>query len=402
MTTLLLLLPPRGRLRPQARGDATPAPSAELEWLLSADGRHVAERGRSTPGALPAASQVVAVLADEDVAWQRVDLPKAGRQMRQALAGMLEEKLLAEPDQVHFALEPEASGGQSAWVALCSRVWLAHHLAALEAAHVTVDRVVPLSWPGASSVGHFDDGLLHWSQAEGVATLSLDGALARQLITSEVVAAGAWTATPASAAQAEEWLGAKVELRTSDERALAALAGGWDLRQFDLAARTRGLQHLGRAWREFMTPAWRPVRWGLVGLVAVNLLGLNLMAWKQQRELNAQRAALTGVLTQTYPQVRAVRDAPIQMRQETEALRASAGQPGGRDLETLLAAAAANWPPERGPVDSLSFEPGRLTISSSGWSGAQIEEFGNRLRSTGWQLSNSEGRMVLSPLESRP
>ncbi len=402
MTTLLLLLPPRGRLRPQGRGDAAPSPSAELDWLLSTDGRQVSERGRGAPQSLPKAAQVVALVADEDVAWQRAELPRAGRQMRQALAGMLEEKLLSEAEQVHFALEPQAHGGQAAWIALSSRPWLSQHLAALEAAQVTVDRIAPLSWPGASSVGHFDEGLLHWSQEQGVATLSLDGALARQLISPELVAAGAWTAAPASAAQAEEWLGAKVEVRTTEQRALAALTSGWDLRQFDLAPRTRGLQRLGRVWREFMTPAWRPVRWGLIGFVAINLLGLNLMAWKQQRELNAQRAALSGLLTQTYPQVRAVLDAPAQMRRETETLRAAAGQPGRRDFEILLAAAAANWPAELGPVDSLGFEPGQLSLSSKDWSGAQIEQFGNQLRGNGWQLTSSEGRMVLSPLEPGP
>jgi len=402
MTTLILLLPPRGRLRPQGRGEATPNASAELDWLLSADGRQVSERGRSAPHALPPATEVVAVLADEDVAWQRAELPRAGRQMRQALVGLLEEKLLADAEQMHFALEPQAGGGDLAWLALCSRPWLAQQLAALEEARVTVDRVLPLSWPGASSVGHFDADQLHWSQVDGVVTLSLEGALARQLITPAVVDAGAWTAAPASAARAEAWLGAKVEVRTEEQRALAALASEWNLRQFDLAPRTRGLQRLGRIWREFMTPGWRPVRWGLIGLIAINLLGLNLMAWKQQHELSAQRAALSGVLTQTYPSVRAVLDPPAQMRRETETLRASAGQPGRRDFETLLAAAAANWPAERGPVESVAFEPGQLTLSSSGWSGAQIEQFSNQLRSSGWQLTNRDGHMVLSPMEGRP
>ena len=402
MTTLILLLPPRARLRAQGRATTAPQAMAELNWLLTADGRHVSESGRSSPQALPAATQVVAALADEDVAWRRVELPRAGRQMRQALAGLLEEKLLDDADQLHFALEAQASGGDSAWVALCSRSWLSQQLAALEAAHVMVDRVVPLSWPGEASVGHVDNGQLSWSHAEGVATLKLDGTLARQLITPAVVAAGAWSATPASAAQAEAWLGTPVEIRSLEQRALAALDSDWNLRQFDLAPRTRGLQHLRQLWREFMTPAWKPVRWGLVALLVLNLLGLNLLAWKQQRELTAQRSALSEVLTQTYPQVRAVLDAPAQMRRETEAVRASAGQPGRNDLETLLAAAAAAWPAERGPADNLAFEPGRLTLSASGWSGAQIEQFGNQLRSAGWQLSNADARMVISAQEGRP
>ncbi|HEY4081462.1 MAG TPA: type II secretion system protein GspL [Burkholderiaceae bacterium] len=397
MTTLILLLPPRARLRAHGRDAVTPS-SPELDWVLT-DGRHVSAQGRATPQTLPDATQVVAVLADEDVAWRRVELPRAGRQMRQALAGMLEEKLLDDTEQMHFALESQATGGESAWVALCSRPWLSRQLTALEEAGVPVDRVAPLSWPGAASIGHFEEDRLHWSSGEGVNTLNLEGALTRQLITPSVVETGAWSATPASAARAEEWLGAKVEARTREQRALTALASDWNLRQFDLTPRTRGLQQLRRLWSEFMMPAWRPVRWGLIGLVALNLLGLNVMAWKQQQQLKTQRAAMSSVLTQAYPSVRAVLDAPQQMRRETEALRAAAGQPGRNDLETLLAAAAAAWPAELGPVENFSYESGRLTLASSGWTGAQVEQFGNRLRSDGWQLASADGRMVISPLD---
>jgi general secretion pathway protein L len=395
MTTLLLLLPPRSRLRAQGRADAAPA-ATELDWLLTADGRHVSERGRSAIRALPSAAQVVAVLADEDVAWRRIELPRAGRQMRQALAGLLEEKLLDEPEQVHFALQPGAGEGQSAWVALCAREELGRQLAALDEAQVPVDRVAPLSWPGPAPVGHFDEGRLYWSHAEGVATLRAESPLARQLITPAMAEAGAWSATPGSAAQAEGWLGTKVEVRSAEQRALAALGSEWNLRQFDLTPRLRGMQHLRRVWRDFLSPSWRPVRWGLAGLVALNLLGLNVLAWKQQHQLAQARAQLTSTLTQTFPQVRAVRDAPTQMSRETDLVRASAGLPGDGDLETLLAAAAAAWPQELGPVESLSYETGQLSLSSKGWSGAQIEQFGNQLRSAGWRLSSSEGRMVLS------
>ncbi len=398
MTTLLLLLPPRARLRAHGRADSAPTSSPELDWVLT-DGRHVSAQGRATPQTLPSATQVVAVLADEDVAWRRIELPRAGRQMRQALAGLLEEKLLDDTEQMHFAVEAQATGGESAWVALCSRPWLSRLLAALEAAGVPVDRVAPLSWPGAASVGHFEDDRLHWSSAEGVNTLTLEGALARQLITPSVTETGAWSAAPATAARAEEWLGAKVEARTREQRALAALSSDWNLRQFDLTPRTRGLQKLRRLWGEFMAPAWRPVRLGLIALVALNLLGLNVMAWKQQQQLKTQRAAMSSVLTQSFPSVRAVRDAPQQMRRETEALRAAAGQPGRNDLETLLAAAASAWPAELGPVENFSYEAGKLTLTSGGWTGAQVEQFGNRLRSEGWQLASADGRMVISPLD---
>jgi len=62
----------------------------------------------------------------------------------------------------------------------------------------------------------------------------------------------------------------------------------------------------------------------------------------------------------------------------------------------LLTAAAAAWPAERGPVDSLSFEPGRLQLPANGWTEAQIQQFGQQLRSEGWQLETREGRLTIS------
>jgi general secretion pathway protein L len=145
---------------------------------------------------------------------------------------------------------------------------------------------------------------------------------------------------------------------------------------------------------------WRPVRWGLAGLVAVQLLGLNLLAWQQNQQIKAKRLAMDTTLTASFPQVRAIRDAPIQMQRETDLLRGLAGRSSDQDLETLLAAAAAAWPAERGPVDALTFEAGRLVLSANGWSDAHIQQFRSQLSSEGWQLDASEGRLTLSRAQS--
>ena len=205
-----------------------------------------------------------------------------------------------------------------------------------------------------------------------------------------------WTATPAVAEQAERWLGTTVTVTTAEQRAMGVIDGSWNLRQFELAQHTRGIRALRLVYRGLMRRHWRPVRIGLVGLVAVQLLGLNLLAWQQTKQLQAGKAALISTLTQSYPQVRAVLDAPVQMQRETESLRASAGRAGEQDLETLLAAAATAWPAERGPVDALSFEPGRLVLSATGWSEPQIAQFRSQLKSEGWQLDHNDGRMTLS------
>lgn len=412
MSTLLILLPTRSRLRTQAHppgpGEGQPRgeQGPEYDYLYSDDDLSLASEGRRPASQLPKADNVVALVGDAELSWHQLQLPRAkGKRLRAALAGQMEELLLDDPEGLHFAIEPEAQGGDHAWVAVLARAWLSEHLAALDQAHVAVDRVLPLSWPDGSAQGHFfampdapdSDALaLRWSAADGVSTLRLEGSFARNLFAPGVVQAARWSAEPELAAAAERWLGTTVGPQSAAQRALAALHCPWNLRQFELAPRTRGLRAVRQLVRAFLHRQWRPVRWALAGLLLVHLLGLNLWAWQQRTLLEERRAELSRILTRSHPQVRAVLDAPIQMQRETDLLRASAGRPGDQDLETLLAAAATAWPGDRGPLEALSFETGRLLISAHGWSEAQIQTFKKQLQSEGWQLELNDGRMSLS------
>ena len=152
------------------------------------------------------------------------------------------------------------------------------------------------------------------------------------------------------------------------------------------------------ALQHFMAPSWRPVRIGLAALAALHVAGLNLYAWQQRAELEDRRTAMVNLLRTTYPQVRAVLDAPVQMQRETDALRVAAGRAGDADLEPMLAATALAWPADRPAVESLRFEPGRLTLAAVGWGNQEIEQFRNRLRPAGWQLDSVEGRLIVSRL----
>jgi general secretion pathway protein L len=183
---------------------------------------------------------------------------------------------------------------------------------------------------------------------------------------------------------------------TAAERALEAAQPGVNLRQFDLAARHRGTRALRDGGRRLLSPEWRPVRWGLVGLVAVQLVGLNAWAWQQRRAVDERKQAMVALLQTTHPGVRAVLDAPVQMERETDRLRAAAGRAGDSDLEALLAAAAAAWPDGQGPVQTLRFESGRLTVAAPGWGEPQLAQFRERLRAAGYAAEAAEGRVTVS------
>ncbi len=412
MSTLVIQLPARPRLQGGAEGRHAPAPqgdtaaAAEVAYVLTPDGLAVTRHGHAAPTLLPKADTVVLVLADTDVSWHRITVPKApSARLRAAIAGVLEEQLLDEPGAMHLALAPGAAGGQVAWVAALDKAWFAAELRALERGGVQVERVVPMSWPEDTPLGHFsaafgaDAGApmqLTWSDASGVAAISVQGAMARQMLPLWAKQPARWSAHPAVAAPAERWLGSNVLVLSDEQRLLQATRSLWNLRQFDLAARHRGSLALRNAWRGFRSAAWRPARYGLVTLVVLQALGLNLWAWHQQRQLESRREAMVQLLRTTHPQVRTVLDAPVQMQRETDSLRAAAGKSGDNDLESLLGAAAAAWPEGQPPLASMKFENGRLSLAASGWSEAQIAQFRALLAAGGWELASANGALTLS------
>jgi general secretion pathway protein L len=415
MSILILQLPARPRHAAQtpdnktaeAGGDAHRLrPRVEYEYVLTTDGATAQRQGSSAPGLFPRADSIVAVLPAADVGWHRLVCPKApASRLRAALSGLLEENLLDEPTQVHLALAPQSQAGSETWVAACDHTWLSQQLATLDKEGVRVDRVVPAVWPDDPPAGYFapvepaDDearGMqLTWSTREGVATWPVRGAAARRLLPDTLPPDARFFAAPAVAAPAERWLGAPVAVQSVGEHLLQASRSLWNLRQFDLAPSNRGLSALNERWRAFRGPAWRPVRLGLIGLIAVQLVGLNLWAWGQRHAMQAKRTAMVEVLRAAHPQIQAVLDAPVQMRRENEALRAAAGKAGDDDLESLLQAAASAWPPST-PVQAFQYDSGSLTLAVPGWAPPQIEQFRSVLMAAGWHVEVADVRIVVS------
>lgn len=409
MSILVVQIPARSRLHVHDQGGFESdrvSRMTEYEYVLTNDGLTMQDEGRCAASLLPKTPTVFAVVSDADVAWHRVTLPKApAARMRAALGGMLEEALLDE--EVHLALAPDATIGQPAWVAAINRPWLVAQLSALERAKVFIDRVVPMSWPDDPPIGHFADSpeddtgslatqTLTFANSDGVATLRLQGGLARRLLPTPLPDTARWTATPAASREAGIWLGHPITVMDAAQRSLQATRSTWNLRQFDLTARNRGMRAMRAGMRQAMSPAWRPVRIGAAALLGAQILGLNLWAWHQHSLLDERRAAMVNVLRTTYPQVSAVLDAPTQMLRETEALRATAGRAGDTDLEPLLNAAASAWPPSRPPAETVRYEPGKLTLAANGWGDDEIQKFRGQLQPAGWRVDNVEGGLILS------
>ena len=363
MSALVVLLPPQ-----------PVTASTEFEYALSRDGSTLDSHGAAQAALLPAAAragaEVVALVPATMLSWHRVELPKGtsarSPRLRAVLEGLLEDQLLDEPENLHFALQPQLRSSGPLWVATCDRGWLRSAVQVLEAAGRPASRIVPEFAPeGAAAlyaIGDPQQALLVLAGSEGVTALPLSQpALA---LLPALPQDTPCVAEPAVAALAEQLLQHPPVLQHAAERWVQSARSAWDLAQFDFSSsgRARTLKKLGTAWADLLAaPQWRPARWGALLLVAVNLVGLNALAWHERSALNDKREAVRRTLTQTFPQVKVVVDAPVQMEKEVAALRQATGAASGRDLETFLGALSTAVPPQR-PVSALEFGNGELRV----------------------------------------
>lgn len=422
MSTLILFLPP-----------VRPGPATEYSYTLTSDG-HTALRHATAPAALlpeptRPGGEVVAVVPARALSWQRVQLPPglplgAGQQtprLRSVLDGLLEDRVLDDASQLHFALQPGAHAGAPVWVAVCDRAWLRENLQALETAGRRVARVVPEFAPGPTAsgrpelcaLGTPEDAcvvLTGQGTEHGVAVLPLSNMALALARTASTAAAGATAAEgdagddapvlraePAVAALAERTLGQRAVLYTASQRALDAARSDWDLAQFDLAStgRTRALRKAGSMASALLyAPQWRAARWGAALLVVAHLAGLNAWAWQERKALAAKQAAVRGTLTQTFPKVQVVVDAPVQMERELAQLRQAAGGVSARDLEPLLAAAGSALPGGRLP-SGIEYTPGELRLRGVALSPEEEAPLTARLEAAGYRARLDDGSLLL-------
>ncbi|MCL4770744.1 MAG: general secretion pathway protein GspL [Burkholderiaceae bacterium] len=399
MSTLVLHLP-------LARnGGAT-----EYRYTLSADGHQATRHGTAAASTLPAvgrASEIVALVPVRALSWQRVTLPPGvgpnSPRLRNVLEGLLEDRLLDDPAQLHFALEPGARPGASAWVAVCDRAWLRDALQALEAAGRPVARVVPELAPGATDAVLVlgtcpEDALLAATPGPDQGVVLLPLAAASMALTGlDADPPPPLVAEPAEAALAEQALGRSPQQQTEHERALLAPRSPWDLAQMDLASsgRTRTLRKAGSlAGQLLRAPQWRAARWGAAVLLLAHLAGLNAWAWQERQMLAAKKAAAHNALTQTFPQVKVVVDAPLQMERELAQLRQAAGGLAPRDLEVLLAAAAQALPAQAQP-SAIDFGAGELRLKGLNLTETDLADAQARARATSHQLRLEDGTLIV-------
>ncbi len=413
-----------------------------VDWVRSSDGQLVLDEGQDPAINLPVDKDVVLVLPPRALSWHRLDVPKVGQaRLRAVLEGLLEDRLLDEVELMHFGVEPGKRPGQAMWVAACRKPWLSGWLQALEQAGKPVSRIVPSLWPLTSPAAQGQVGAtaldtspsLHWAHEEGDAPwltsaspaglsslpLTLKGSTSAERVldalmpTTDIDPFSAvdelqgvrWMADPAVAAVAESALGQRFELVMRRDWLLQAALSDWNLAQFEfsLSAGARRGQHwrsLLRRWRT--APAWRPARYGLLALLMAQLVGLNVVAWSDRKNLQLKETQVRQLLQQSFPHVSLVLDASAQMRREVGRLQQASGTPGPGDLETQLSSLGQVLPDALSWPTRIQYGNGQSQFGAWQAAGVAPESLVQPLRASGWQVSWDGDAMRLQPAGGTP
>ncbi|MBX3609733.1 MAG: hypothetical protein KF871_07515 [Hydrogenophaga sp.] len=408
------------------------AASTLIQWVRTTDGHQFDDDGECALSLLPRDDELVLALPPRALSWHRLALPKvSGPKLRAALDGMLEDRVLCDVGELHHALEPGGRPGQPVWVASTARDTLRGWVRALESSGRPVSRIAPLMWPMVSAAAPSAPGttrsfameapsLLHWAHIDGqqtwlasatplgVSCIPLGEAAVTPPIDALIPGAGddssvarsldVWLADPLVLELAEQALGRHLDPILPAQWLLRAGQTDWNLAQFDLSlsSNARRSQRLRRSWRQFRSaPHWRAARWGLVALLAAQLLGLNLVAWQERHSLRAKTDAVRTTLTGTFPQVTTVIDAPVQMQRELARLQQASGLLSVSDMESLLGAidraAGAN------PLTPTRLAYGADGLKLAGWraSEEQVRALQQALQAGGWRARFDGQEMAL-------
>jgi general secretion pathway protein L len=344
------------------------------------DGFKVLRSGQAMAGMLSQHSgEVIGLIPASRLSWIALDLPPVGKASRlnQVVHSLLEELVLEDLDKLHVVLpNAVATQGGSTVVAVCDKHWLREALAPLQTAGIRVQRLVaeisPTPNPVLHVIGTPQASLCALSHPQGVTVLPPNTA---QWPALGVHLDPSWTlyAEPAMAEQVHQLLQREAELQTAAQRWIAASPSAWDLAQGEWAQ--GGAQ---RMWRDaqklaqniFYAPVWQPVRWGVLSLLVVQILGLNALAWRENKLTHAHQQQLKQVFTSTFPQVNPVIDAALQMRRETAQLQQSVGQLANIDLEFMLNA-LGHALPQGVNASQIDYSAGLLKIKGLRLSDAQ-------------------------------
>ena len=379
MPSLLVALPPA----------SAPAAGESGYAQVADDGSTLLSQGSAPLALLPAGDDVTVVLGIAALSWHQVTLPQgsiasdapAFRPQRPA-----RRPAARRTRNLHFALEPDARAGAPVWVAACNRTRCAPRCRRSRR-RGAVSRASFPNLRRRRSARRRDGGARRGAgaaaggcDASGVALLPLAAAglaLAGNLPLDTVVL------PPSRRSRRRPRRSSRPACRSFNAPSAGcrqcAAPGIWRSSTSPPPAGPAPARSCASMWQTLWhAPRWRAARWGALVLVLAQLIGLNAWAWKERNALEAKRAGQR-ILTQTFPSVTLVVDAPVQMAREVAALQQATGGVSAPDLEPMLGALGTSLPPGRMP-NAIDYSAGQLRLRGLGLTAEELEPLGARWR----------------------
>ena len=121
---------------------------------------------------------------------------------------------------------------------------------------------------------------------------------------------------------------------------------------------------------------------------------MNAWAWRQDNALQAKRQQVKALLSLTFPQVRTIVDAPVQMEREVALLRQASGGLSARDMEVMLGAVGAALP-DGHTLTSIEFSPGEAVVKGTALDPSQLALVSGKLSGLGYTARLDGDRLVV-------
>jgi len=357
-----------------------------LPYATTDDAGTPLDVGLTDIGALPDAGETILILDARDVLLVSLQLPQVTRaRLQPVLAGLIEDHLLADPQQSHIAIVHRHVDGH-ATLAVADHAWLKFLLGAggkRRTRMLPAQLCIPLAESGTTVVveplpGASDSSLLTIrTGAHAGYGIALGMAHASDWIGSRLGSAS----TYADGAPPDNW-----PLWITGADALGSI----DLCQFDLSPSRRNAAS---------RPGFARWRWAasltMVALL-IGILGINVHWWVLARQQAQMRAEMSRLMLEHFPRVGTVVDAPVQMRQQVAALARTKGQPLPGDLEDLTdRLAKALGPIPSDAITEIQYRNDTLHIRLADTAKVDVDAFRQRLDATGLVPKHVEGQWLV-------
>lgn len=390
------------------------------DYALTHDGFAIASHGRVPLLQLSRAieqngadsmADVVLILPAIRMSWHLVQLPLGtltrgwlrqapAAHARAVLEELLSERLLDDPQLLHFSLAQNARDGATSWVGVCDRVWLTATIANLEQAGYRIARIAPQFWPEAYP------GVLHVVENDGasyVVRTSPSGVTVLPLTheVMDILACPVDTiivAMPAAAELAVRHFGPNISEQSMEQLNLKALASDWNFSQFELSGSDNSsswknivTQYMTTRWSAY----WPVVRLALPVVLMVNIVGLSAWAWSERIAIEAQRMTLHTLFADEFPDVGLTEDPYRQMSHEVMKLEQSTGAESEGKLEKMLSAFGSTVKDGLRPT-SIDFVAEELRLKGIQLTPDEMAEISSKLKPLGYAIEGSRDNFVIS------